>query len=153
VLCCHVCQLDAALVDLTDGGYEITVGETGHPRDEQVTDSVAPPHNACGVAFSREGNKNLSQQSGTAAEAKAMFDRAVAALKADKATALSEFNDKNNKQFHDRDLYVFCFNMSDGKLAADADQAVMGIDIRTLKFKDDPFGQRQYDATKSRTGR
>jgi hypothetical protein len=83
-----------------------------------------------------------AQQSGTAAEAKAMFDRAVAALKADKATALAEFNDKNNKQFHDRDLYVFCYNMSNGKLTADADQAVMGIDIRTLKFKDDPFGHK-----------
>jgi cytochrome c len=92
-----------------------------------------------------------AQQSGTAAEAKAMFDRAVAAVKADEATALGEFNDKNNKQFHDRDLYVFCFNMSDGKLTADADQAeaVMGVDIRTLKFKDDPFGKRQYDATKA----
>jgi cytochrome c len=82
-----------------------------------------------------------AQQSGTAAEAKAMFDRAVAAVKADKATALAEFNDKNNKQFHDRDLYVFCYNMSNGKLTADADQAVMGIDIRTLKFKDDPLGK------------
>ena len=90
-----------------------------------------------------------AQQSGTAEEARAMLDRAVAAVKADKATALGEFNDKNNKQFHDRDLYVFCFNMSDGKLTADADQAVMGIDIRTLKFKGDPFGQRQYDATKA----
>jgi cytochrome c len=86
----------------------------------------------------------MAQQSGTAAEAKAMFDRAVAALKADKATALSEFNDKNNKQFHDRDLYVFCFNMSDGKFTADANPAVMGVDLRTL-----PFGQRQYDATKA----
>jgi hypothetical protein len=38
---------------------------------------------------------------------------------------------------------------ADGKLTADADPAVMGIDIRTLKFKDDPFGQRQYDATKA----
>jgi hypothetical protein len=45
-----------------------------------------------------------AQQSGTAVEAQAMFDRAVAAVKADKAKALSEFNDKNNKQFHDRDL-------------------------------------------------
>ena len=49
-----------------------------------------------------------AQQSGTAAEAKAMFERAVAALKTEfKATALSEFNDKNNNKFHDRDLYVF----------------------------------------------
>jgi len=49
----------------------------------------------------------MAQQTGTAEEAKAMFDRAVAAVKADEAKALSEFNDKNNKQFHDRDLYVF----------------------------------------------
>jgi cytochrome c len=55
----------------------------------------------------------MAQQTGTAEEAKAMFDRAVAAVKADEAKALSEFNDKNNKQFHDRDLYVFCYNMSE----------------------------------------
>jgi hypothetical protein len=61
-----------------------------------------------------------AQQSGTAAEAKAMLERAVAALKANEATALSEFNDKNNKQFRDRDLYVFCVNMSDGKITASA---------------------------------
>jgi hypothetical protein len=90
-----------------------------------------------------------AQQSGTAAEAKAMFERAVAALKAEfKATALSEFNDKNNNKFHDRDLYVFCMNMSDGKITATANQALIGTDIRTLKAKDDPFGQRIYDAMK-----
>ena len=90
-----------------------------------------------------------AQQSGTAAEAKAMLERAVAALKTEfKATALSEFNDKNNKQYHDRDLYVFCLNMSDGKITATANQALIGTDVRTLKFKDDPFGQRVYDATK-----
>ena len=90
-----------------------------------------------------------AQQSGTAAEARAMFDRAVAALKTEfKATALSEFNDKNNKQYHDRDLYVFCLNMSDGKITASANQALMGTDIRTIKAKDDSFGQRIYDAMK-----
>jgi cytochrome c len=88
----------------------------------------------------------IAQQSGTPVEAKAMFDRAVSALKTDKAKALSEFNDKNNKQFHDRDLYVFCYNMSDGKFTAHPNPALMGTDTRTLKFKDDPFGQRGYDA-------
>jgi len=78
-----------------------------------------------------------------------MFDRAVAALKTEfKATALSEFNDKNNKQYHDRDLYVFCLNMSDGKITASANQALIGTDIRTIKAKDDSFGQRIYDAMK-----
>src|SRR5580704_11813399 len=89
-----------------------------------------------------------AQQSGTAAEAKAMFDRAVAALKTDKATALNEFNEKNNKQFHDRDLYVFCYNMFDGKFTAHPNPAVMSTDVRALKFKDDPFGQRGYDILK-----
>ena len=90
-----------------------------------------------------------AQQSGTAAEARAMFDRAVAALKTEfKATALSEFNDKNNKQYHDRDLYVFCLNMSDGKITASANQALMGTDIRTIKAKDNSFGQEIYDAMK-----
>jgi Single Cache domain 2 len=90
-----------------------------------------------------------AQQSGTAAEARAMLDRAVAALKTQfKSTALSEFNDKNNKQYHDRDLYVFCLNMSDGKITATANQALMGTDIRTIKAKDDLFGQRIYDAMK-----
>jgi cytochrome c len=92
---------------------------------------------------------SIAQQSGTSAEAKAMFDRAVIALKANKAAALSEFNDKNNKQFHDRDLYVFCYNMSDGKFTAHPNPALISTDTRTLKFKDDPFGQRGYDALTS----
>jgi hypothetical protein len=90
-----------------------------------------------------------AQQSGTPAEARAMLDRAVAVLKTEfKATALSKFNDKNNKEFNDRDLYVFCLNMSDGNLTATANQALMGTDVRALKFKDDPFGQRVYDTLK-----
>ena len=90
-----------------------------------------------------------AQQSGTVAEARAMFDRAIVALKANEATALGEFNDKNNKQFHDRDLYVFCYNMSDGKFTAHPIPALMGTDVRALKFKDDPFGQRAYDTVKN----
>jgi hypothetical protein len=89
-----------------------------------------------------------AQSSGTATEAKAMLDRAVVALKANQATALAEFNDKNNKQFHDRDLYVFCFNMSDGRFTAHINLALMGTDVRALKDKDDPLGQRGYDLVK-----
>ena len=48
------------------------------------------------------------QSSGTAAEAKAMLDNAVVALKANEATALAAFNDKSNTKFAYRDLYVFC---------------------------------------------
>jgi cytochrome c len=54
-------------------------------------------------------------QLGTAKDGRAMLDRAIAALKSNEHAALSQFNDQNNRQFHDRDLYVFCFDMSDGK--------------------------------------
>ena len=44
---------------------------------------------------------------GTADEAKAMLDRAVAAVKEDETKALDMFN-KGQGGFKDRDLYVFC---------------------------------------------
>jgi hypothetical protein len=72
---------------------------------------------------------------GTAAEAKAMLDKAVAAVKADKTKALDTFN-KGEGGFLDRDLYPFCFNVSDGKILAVASPNAkpnLGLDIRTLK--------------------
>ena len=39
------------------------------------------------------GGLSVAQQTGSEAEAKAMFDRAVRALKANEAEALSAFND------------------------------------------------------------
>jgi signal transduction histidine kinase len=51
--------------------------------------------------------------SGTPQEAKAMLEKAVEAVKADKAKALDMFN-KGEAGFKDRDLYVFCANASDG---------------------------------------
>ena len=44
---------------------------------------------------------------GTEAEAKAMLEKAVAAVKANKADALAEFT-KGEGGFKDRDLYPFC---------------------------------------------
>jgi signal transduction histidine kinase len=51
-------------------------------------------------------------QYGTAEEAKAMLEKAVAAVKADKTKALDMFN--KGEEGLDRDLYVFCANASDG---------------------------------------
>jgi hypothetical protein len=54
---------------------------------------------------------------GTADEAKAMLLKAVAGLKADKAKTLDLIN-KGEGGFLDRDLYVFCGNVGDGKAVA-----------------------------------
>ena len=90
----------------------------------------------------------LAQQNqfGTAAEAKAMLAKAVAAVQADKAKALAMFN-KGEGGFKDRDLQPFCFNVSDGMLTAATMPSLLGTDVRTLKDKTGkPFGEEVYKA-------
>ena len=88
------------------------------------------------LAVSLSATALYAQATGSAAEAKAMLEKAVAALKADKAKAIAAFNDKGGA-FRDRDLYVFCYNTSDGKFTAHPNEKLMGTDIRALK---DPKG-------------
>jgi hypothetical protein len=88
---------------------------------------------------------------GTAADAKAMLEKTVAAIKADKAKTLDQIN-KGEGGFLVGDLYPFCFNLSDGLLVAVGNPNVKGLlgkDART--FKDptgDVYGPRLYDAAK-----
>ena len=86
---------------------------------------------------------------GTADEAKAMLLKAVAALKADKAKTLDQINDGQGG-FLDRDLYVFCVNVGDGKLVAVGNPNVkqlLGTDYRTIQDVDGKaFGEQMYDA-------
>ena len=88
---------------------------------------------------------------GTAADAKAMLDKTVAALKADKAETLDQINKAENG-FMVGDIYPFCFNLSDGLNVAVANpnaKALIGKDVRT--FKDptgDAYGERIYAAAK-----
>jgi signal transduction histidine kinase len=56
-------------------------------------------------------------QSGTAEEARAMLEKAAAAVKEDKAKALAAFN-RGDSVFRDRGLYVFCANAADGAQTA-----------------------------------
>jgi hypothetical protein len=86
------------------------------------------------------------QQLDTVDQARAMLDRAITALKSNEATALSEFNDPNNKQFRERDLYVFCYDVSDGKITAYESPALLNIDEA---LKDDPIGKRAYEAVQA----
>src|SRR5215470_16596917 len=90
------------------------------------------------------------QQLGTVEQARAMLDRAISALKSNEAAALSEFNDPNNKQFHERDLYVFCYDVSDGKITAYESPALLDVDVRTLALKDDPIGKEHTKPFRAR---
>jgi signal transduction histidine kinase len=83
---------------------------------------------------------------GTAAEAKAMLEKAVAAVKADKAKAIDMFI-KGEGGFKDRDLYPFCFNVADGKVLATQAKTLIGMDVRTIKDKSGKaFGEEIFKA-------
>jgi signal transduction histidine kinase len=68
---------------------------------------------------------------GTAAEAKAMLEKAVAAVKANKADALAKFT-KGEDGFKDRDLYPFCGG-PDGNFTAHP--SLVGKSLKDLKDK------------------
>jgi len=97
----------------------------------------------------KEATSKAAQTTGTAAEAKAMLKKAIAALKANEADALAKFP-KMDGGFRDRDLYVFCFNATDGKFTAHVIPALLGTDVRALKDAKDgaPFGQKFFDSVK-----
>jgi hypothetical protein len=92
---------------------------------------------------------------GTANDAKAMLDKTVAAVKADKTKTLDLIN-KGESGFLDRDIYPFCFNLSDGKIVAVASnnsKQTLSTDIRALKdATGKEIGKEQYAAAQKPEG-
>jgi len=83
----------------------------------------------------------LAGSFGTADEAKAMLERAVVALKANKTNALAKFT-KGEGGFKDRDLYPFCGG-PDGNFTAHP--KLVGKSLKDLKDKaGKPLGQDIY---------
>ena len=80
---------------------------------------------------------------GTSAEAKAMLDKAVTAVKANKTDALGKFT-KGDGGFKDRDLYPFCGG-PDGNFTAHP--TLNGKSMKELKDKaGTPLGENIYKA-------
>jgi signal transduction histidine kinase len=78
---------------------------------------------------------------GTAAEAKAMLDKAITAVKANKAGALAQFT-KGEGGFKDRDLYPFCGG-PDGNFSAHP--TLTGKSMKELKDKaNTALGEEMY---------
>ena len=95
------------------------------------------------------------QTGGTADEAKAMLMKAVAAVKADETTALDMFN-KGEGGFRDRDLYVFCVNVTAGTIVATGNpnlKQALGTDIRVAQNSTGKaFGAEIYAAIQKPEG-
>ena len=83
------------------------------------------------VTASLQWHAALAGEFGTAKEARAMLDRAVAEMKKDSPAAIAKFN-KGEDGFRDRDLYVFCAT-PDGITTAHPTH--VGTNLKELKDK------------------
>ena len=103
---------------------------------------------ACtGLVLAWSAASSAEPQLASPADGKAMLERAITALKANEAAALKSFNDEKNKDFRDRDLYVYCFSLPDGNFTAYQSPVLIGTNVKELKIPpNDPVGQRAYDA-------
>ena len=90
---------------------------------------------------------------GTAQDAKALLEKAVAAVEADKDRAIAMFN-KGEGGFLDGDLFPFCFNLSDGIEVANVNQPQMvGRNIRDNKdISGKAYGLELYAAAQKPKG-
>lgn len=83
---------------------------------------------------------------GTAAEAKAMLEKATAAVHADKAKALEMFS-KGESGFKEKDLYVFCGGTDGNFTAHGAKPDLVGKSMKGLVDKaGKAFGEEFYKA-------
>src|SRR3974377_2324081 len=88
----------------------------------------------------------FAQEGGTPEAARAMLDKAVAAVKADQVVAIAMFL-KGEGGFLDRDLYSFCFRIADGKTLASPKAVPAGTDVKTLKDANgSAYGEAIYAA-------
>ena len=73
-------------------------------------------------------------QSGTAAEAKALLEKAIVAVKADEKKAIEDFNNPTGG-FRDRDLYVYCAEAPTYNLTAYPKAELRGSPLAALVDK------------------
>jgi signal transduction histidine kinase len=86
---------------------------------------------------------------GSPDDAKAMADRAAAYLKANgPEKAFTAFNDKQDANFHDRDLYVFVFDPTGKVLAHGANATLVSKNMAELKDVDGKPFVKEFLAVK-----
>ncbi len=90
--------------------------------------TAAQPALAADVFGSAKMGAPAPGEIGSAKDARAMLERAVAAVKADPPQALAAFSNGSDG-FRDRDLYVFCARR-DGRVDAHIDPAQLGRNIK-----------------------
>lgn len=102
---------------------------------------------ACAMTMLLAGVSATASENGTPDQAKAMLERAVAAVRGDELDALKSFS-AGAAGFKDRDLYVFCARR-DGLVDAHIDPAQLGRNIKDVyDLQGVAFGQEMMSVAK-----
>ena len=96
-------------------------------------------------ALSLNFSANAAGDKGSADEAMAMVKKAVAYLKENgKDKAFAEFANTANPQFHDRDLYLFVYDMNGVAVAHGNNPKMVGKNLLDMKDNDGTFIIRSF---------
>lgn len=88
---------------------------------------------------------------GTTEEAKAMVKKGIAFIKENgKEKAFAEFANMSNKEFHDRDLYLFAYDMNGMNLSHGNNPKMNGKNLINLKVGDKFVVQDMIAVAKSK---
>ncbi|MGH8806373.1 MAG: cache domain-containing protein [Noviherbaspirillum sp.] len=95
---------------------------------------------ACGLVALAFAAPALAADKGNADEAVAMVKKAVAYMKENgKEKAFAEFGNPGNTQFHDRDLYIFVYDMNGNNVAHGNNPKMVGKNLLEMKDHDGKF--------------
>jgi cytochrome c len=82
----------------------------------------------------------MANERGTSDEAVAMVKKAVAHMKeAGKDKAYADFGDASNKTFHDRDLYIFVYDLNGNNLSHGNNPKMVGKNLIDMRDADGKF--------------
>ncbi|BBB66101.1 hypothetical protein UNDYM_1848 [Undibacterium sp. YM2] len=92
------------------------------------------------MGFFMSASAMASDERGTTAQAQAMVKKGIAHIKKNgKEKAFADFNDASNKDFHDRDLYLFVYDMNGVSLSHGANAKMIGKNLIDLKVEGKPI--------------
>lgn len=93
-----------------------------------------------GVFFALIGSSSMAADRGTQEEAIAMVKKAVAHLKANgREKAFADFSNTSVKDFHDRDLYIFVYDMKGINIAHGNNPKMVGKNLLDMKDTEGVF--------------
>jgi cytochrome c len=93
-----------------------------------------------GLSIMTVGAGACAAEKGSADEAVAMVKKAVAYMKENgKDKAFTEFGNTANTQFHDRDLYIFVYDLNGNNLAHGNNPKMVGKNLIDMKDHDGKY--------------